>query len=67
MLPLTKEQEVELNKLLDAEIPTMVKTLQTHGQQMMAARGPAATPAPAVPAGVQACRTYVPGASHSAG
>jgi hypothetical protein len=51
--PLTKEQETELNKLLDTEIPAMRRTLQTHGQQMMAARAannptPAAnTPSPA--------------------
>jgi hypothetical protein len=52
-LPMTKEQEVELNKLLDAEIPAMRRTLQTHGQAMIAARPPsppptgAPTPAPA--------------------
>jgi len=45
--PLTKEQEGELNKLLDAEIPGMQKALRTHGQQLMAARSAnAATPAP---------------------
>src|SRR5262245_35841123 len=44
---LTKEQETELNKLLDAEIPAMRKTLQTHGQQLMAARG--ANPTPPTP------------------
>jgi hypothetical protein len=38
--PMSKEQEAELNKLLDAEIPAMRRTLQTHGQQMMAARAP---------------------------
>src|SRR4029434_9593461 len=27
--PLTKEQETELNKLLDAEIPAMQRTIQT--------------------------------------
>src|SRR5262245_3123433 len=31
--PLTKEQETELNKIIDAEIPAMRKTIQTHGQQ----------------------------------
>src|SRR5262249_18263850 len=46
--PLSKEQEAELNKLLDAEIPAMRRTLQSHGQQMMAARP--ANPAPAAPA-----------------
>jgi hypothetical protein len=62
-MPMTKEQESELNKLLDTEIPAMRRTLQTHGQQMLAARqssvGPAAPaagttagapPAPAPPA-----------------
>src|SRR5262245_47712674 len=39
--PLTKDQEAELNKLLAAEIPVMRRTLQTHGQQMMAARAAA--------------------------
>jgi hypothetical protein len=54
--PMTKEQEAELNKLLDTEIPVMRRTLQTHGQQMIAARAasnpppPAPTPAPAAPA-----------------
>jgi len=66
--PLTKEQETELNKLLESEIAVMRKTIQTHGQQMMAARAanapapagatpPAAgappTPAPAQPAATQ--------------
>jgi hypothetical protein len=48
-VPMTKEQEVALNKLLDTEIPAMRKTLQTHGQQMLAARAPRpnATPGPA--------------------
>jgi len=36
--PMTKEQETELNKLLDTEIPAMRRTLQTHGQQMLAAK-----------------------------
>jgi hypothetical protein len=52
--PMTKEQETELNKILDTEIPAMRRTLQTHGQEMIAARAanappaaPAATPAPA--------------------
>jgi hypothetical protein len=49
-LPMTKEQEVELNKLLDAEIPAMRRTLQTHGQQMIAARAPS-SPAPNPAAG----------------
>ena len=44
-VPMTKEQEVELNKLMDAEIPVMRRTIQTHGQQMMAERA-ATTPAP---------------------
>jgi hypothetical protein len=35
-VPMTKEQEAELNKLMDAEIPVMRRTIQTHGQQMMA-------------------------------
>ena len=47
-VPMTKEQEVELNKLMDAEIPVMRRTIQTHGQQMMAERA-ATTPAPAGP------------------
>jgi hypothetical protein len=47
--PLTKDQEAELNKLLAAEIPVMRRTLQTHGQQMMAARA-ASAPPPAVDA-----------------
>ena len=42
--PLTKEQETGLNKLLDAEIPTMRRTLQTHGQQLIAARAATAPP-----------------------
>ena len=42
---MTKEQEIELNKLLDAEIPVMRRTIQTHGQQMMAARAAATAPA----------------------
>jgi hypothetical protein len=49
--PMTKEQETELNKLLDTEIPAMQRTLKTHGQEMLAARAastpPAPTPAPA--------------------
>src|SRR5262249_49167381 len=49
--PLTKEQETDLNKLLDTEIPGMRRTIQSHGQEMMAARAangapPAAAPAP---------------------
>lgn len=43
--PLTKEQETALNALIAAEIPEMRKTIQTHGQQMMAARPPVAPPA----------------------
>src|SRR4026208_823017 len=35
-VPLTKEQETDLNKLMDTEIPAMRRTIQTHGQQMMA-------------------------------
>jgi len=52
-VPMTREQETELNKLLDAEIPAMRRTIQTHGQQMLAARAaanptpPAAAPPPA--------------------
>jgi hypothetical protein len=45
--PMTKEQETELNKLLDAEIPVMRRTLQTHGQQMLIARAASAPPATA--------------------
>ena len=48
--PLTKEQETALNALLDTEIPAMRRTLQTHGQQMLAARPPVTPPAaPATP------------------
>ena len=43
--PLTKEQETELTKLLETEIPAMRRTIQTHGQQMMAARAATAPPA----------------------
>ena len=42
--PMTKEQETELNKLLDSEIPMMRRTLQTHGQQMIASRAATAGP-----------------------
>jgi hypothetical protein len=42
--PLTKDQEAELNKLMAAEIPVMRRTLQTHGQQMLAARAASAPP-----------------------
>ncbi len=55
--PLTQEQETSLNALLNAEIPAMRKTLQTHGQEMMAAHGPVtppATPAAAAPRGAAA-------------
>jgi len=45
--PLTKEQEVELNKVLDREIPAMQQTLRTHGQQLMAQRLASASPAAA--------------------
>jgi len=48
--PLTREQETELNKLLDTEIPAMRRTLQTHGQQLMAERQVNAPPAAATPA-----------------
>jgi hypothetical protein len=48
--PLTREQETELNKLLDTEIPAMRRTLQTHGQQLMAERQANAPPAAATPA-----------------
>ena len=48
--PMTKEQEVELNKLLDTEIPAMQRTLKAHGQEMLAARAASAPPAAAVPA-----------------
>src|SRR6185436_19712978 len=48
--PLTKEQETSLNALLESEIPAMRKTIQTHGQEMMAAHGPVTPPAaPAAP------------------
>jgi hypothetical protein len=47
--PMTKDQEAALNKLLDAEIPAMRRTLQTHGQQMMAARDPNAAGTGAAP------------------
>ena len=54
--PLTKEQESELNKLLDAEIPAMQRTIQTHGREMMAAKAESApTPrATATPPGAPA-------------
>jgi hypothetical protein len=42
--PLTKEQETALNALMATEIPLMRQTIKTHGQQMMAARPPAAPP-----------------------
>ena len=48
-MPMTKEQESELNKLLDAEIPAMRLTLQTHGRQMLAARQASAPPATVPP------------------
>ena len=48
-VPMTKEQEVELNKLMDAEIPVMRRTIQTHGQQMRAARAATAPPAAQAP------------------
>lgn len=54
--PLTKEQETALNALINAEIPVMRRTIQTHGQEMIAARqssappaGPGGAPAPASP------------------
>ena len=61
-VPLTKDQEVELNKVLDTEIPAMQRTIRTHGQQMIAARAasnpptaetptPAPTPPPTAPRG----------------
>src|SRR6185436_608596 len=61
-VPLTKDQEVELNKVLDTEIPAMQRTIRTHGQQMIAARAasnpptaetptPAPSPAPTAPRG----------------
>ena len=65
-VPMTKEQEVELNKLMDAEIPVMRRTIQTHGQQMMAERAatapaPATTPGgPTMPPAVQASPTVQP-------
>jgi len=43
--PLTKEQETALNTLINEEIPVMRRTIQTHGQQMIAARPPSAPPA----------------------
>ena len=48
--PLNKEQETALNMLLDTEIPAMRRTLQTHGQQMLAAREPSASAGTAPPA-----------------
>jgi hypothetical protein len=42
--PLTREQETALNAIITAEIPVMRKTIQTKGQEMMAARPPV-TPA----------------------
>lgn len=47
--PLAKEQETELNKLLDEAIPAMQRTIQTHGREMMAAKA-ASAPAPAATA-----------------
>src|SRR5262245_61103509 len=41
-VPMTTAQEAELNKLLNAEIPAMQQQIRTHGQQMIAARAPAA-------------------------
>jgi hypothetical protein len=53
--PLTKDQEVELNKVIDTEIPAMRRTIQSHGQQMMAARGASTTtPATSPPGAVSA-------------
>jgi hypothetical protein len=53
--PLNTDQESALNKLLDAEIPEMRRTLQTHGRQMLAERAansePAAPPPVAAPRG----------------
>ena len=46
---MTKEQEVELNKLLDAEIRYHAATIQTHGQQMIAAKAQQSHPPPAAP------------------
>jgi hypothetical protein len=47
--PLNKDQETALNALISAEIPAMRKTIQTHGQEMMA-KQPAAPPsAPSAP------------------
>jgi len=48
--PMTKEQEAELNKLLDTEIPAMQRTLKAHGQEMLAARAASAPPAAPAPA-----------------
>jgi len=45
--PLTMEQETSLNALLESEIPNMRKTLQTHGQEMLAKHGPVTPPAAA--------------------
>ena len=56
-VPLTREQETELNKLLDTEIPAMRRTLQTHGQQLMAERQANAPPAAATPAAPPAAAT----------
>jgi hypothetical protein len=69
---MTKEQEVELNKLMDAEIPVMRRTIQTHGQQMMAARAttapaPGTTPGgPTTPPAAQAPPTAQPPAAAAA-
>jgi hypothetical protein len=64
---MTKEQEVELNKLLDAEIPAMRRTLQTHGQQMIAARAASGAPAPAAAAAPTPAPTPTPPPSPPAG
>ena len=53
--PFNTDQESSLNKLLDAEIPEMRRTLQTHGRQMLAERAtnsePAAPPPVVAPRG----------------
>jgi hypothetical protein len=52
--PLTKEQETALNTPINTEIPVMRRTIQTHGQEMIAARPPSAPPAGPAGAAAQA-------------
>jgi hypothetical protein len=51
-MPLTAEQEMALNSLLNAAVPAMRQALQARILELQKARSAAATPAPAVPAGV---------------